>query len=239
MNMQAAIHLNNEAVSFLVAGQEDRALGHLQRAVAVVKKILARHVRTAGKQDDDSSISSTDSCASSAADLCHDSLPLSGLSDPECFIYNRAIRVRFHEHEVTKEPAIQECSAQLLSAIIIFNMALVLHRVCLMKNVSSCAEKPQALYKIVLNLLNSKSCRTHNKHELAWGLKLASLNNLSQLQFEQGDYPTATRGFDLLSSVLSCDRDSRTSTFFAPCEIRGIAMNILCLKMGATIAPAA
>ena len=85
----------------------------------------------------------------------YDSVELTGLTDRQCYIYNRAFRVSVDQLPTTS----MEEAAQVASAVVIFNMALVLHRVNLLRNKVVPAQKALALYQIILNLTNSPTER--------------------------------------------------------------------------------
>mmetsp|Transcript_20670 Transcript_20670/g.36334 ORF Transcript_20670/g.36334 Transcript_20670/m.36334 type:complete len:270 (+) Transcript_20670:207-1016(+) len=257
-SLGVALRLNNEAVSLLVAGQEQRALERLQQAVVLVKRVVARHIRNhpavvavsssktgiemmqgATSSSSSSIVTSLEqleqraeesSCAvASTANIVRDcSVTLSGFSaDLECYVYNRAFRLSC-EHL----PCEMEAAAQLASSIVIFNMALVLHRICLKRVKTVPAEKPLSLYKIILTLLKSSPSKG-----LAGAIRLATLNNMSQLQLDEGQYQTSQQGFERLANLMATIQPY--PPLLPPSEMRGIVMNILCLKRGAKFAPAA
>ena len=66
-------------------------------------------------------------------------------------------------------------------------------------------------------------------------IQLATLNNIAQLQFEEGQYDLAMNGFCSLGNIVR----TITHSPLGPNEMRGIVINILCLKTGPKIAPAA
>ena len=236
MSLDSALRLNNDAVALLVAGQERKALVQLQQAVALVKRIIARHLHSRGGRSSPKSVLDLDTSNSSNSrqssssltmeQLHQDSVQLGGLANLQCYVYNRAFRVSSEE----LLPENIEGAAQIGSAIIIFNMALVLHRTCLLRNRLVPASKSMALYKIVLQLLKQSPM-----HGIAGAIKLAALNNMAQLQFEEGEYTEATRGFARLASLMTSLQDAPLGAS----EMRGIVINILCLKKGAKFAPAA
>jgi hypothetical protein len=239
--LESALRLNNEAVSLLVGGQERQALLQLQQAVGLVKRNIARHLHK--KSGSRASSSSSTRSRSEVNDrqiltlgqLHQDSVQLSGLANLQCYVFNRAFRVSADQLPSTSI----EKAAQTGSAIIIFNMALVLHRTCLLRNRSVPASKPLALYKIVLQLLKSTSGTSLSSQAsmqgIAGAIQLAALNNMAQLQFEEGEYTEATRGFGSLAHLMTTMQRAP----LGDSEMRGIVINILCLKKGAKFAPAA
>lgn len=266
-SLESALRLNNEAVSLLVAGQDRKALTKLQQAVGMVKRNIARHLytRSSSSSSSSSSLMLTSKAASqqlqqvlptlTLEQLHHDSVQLSGLGNLQCYVYNRAFRVSSVEQLLPSRsngrnssnaviPSIEK-AAQTGSAIIIFNMALALHRTCLLQNRTISAAKALALYKVVLKLLKASSSSmsmsspsssaSATLQGVASAIQLAALNNMAQLQFEEGHYAEATRGFGSLAHLMTTIQRAPLGAT----EMRGIVINILHLQKGAKFAPAA
>ncbi|KAG7337850.1 hypothetical protein IV203_012497 [Nitzschia inconspicua] len=229
--LSAALRLNDEAVSLLVAGQERKALLQLQQAVSIVKRSIARHLQ---RGQATATNSESHKHEMTLEQLHQDSVQLSGLNNLQCFVYNRAFRVS--SDQLPSLPI--EKAAQTGSAIIIFNMALVLHRACLLQNRTVPASKALALYKIVLHLIKSSSSASpasSSMQDIARAIQVAALNNMAQLRFEDGQYAQATRDFGSLANLMTTIQQAPLGAT----EMRGIVINILCLKKGAKFAPAA
>jgi hypothetical protein len=246
-SLDSALRLNNEAVSLILSGQERRALSKLQDAVGMVKRNIVSYLhRSAGISRTSKGLCPHNSNSNRSEGTClptmmtleqlhQDSVQLSGLVNLQCYVYNRAFRVSAEQLSTST----MEKAAQIGSAIVIFNMALVLHRACLLHNRTVPVSKPLALYNIVLQLLKSPGSPTtvdsSSLQDIAGAIQLAALNNTAQLQFEVGEYSHATRGFDNLANLLTTIRRAP----LAASDMRGIVLNILCLKKGANFAPAA
>lgn len=241
ISLEKALSLNNEAVLLLVAGRERKALESLQQAVGLVKRNIARQLQdrrngTKGLCSSDERNRNIDQPVLSLRQLHHDSVQLSGLANLQCYVFNRAFRIS--EDQL---PSDIEWAVQIGSAMIIFNMALVLHRACLLRNRTVPACKSLALYKIVLHLVKSSSNiitggSSSSQDGLADAIQLAALNNISQLHFEEGDYTNATRGFSSLANLMTTIPQN---PLLGDNEMRGIVINVMCMKMGAKLAPAA
>jgi hypothetical protein len=268
-SLDAAMQLNNEAITLLVSGQEKKALQQLQQAVSIVKRNVARFVavRRGEAARDGGTTSSTSSSSAKAqhevaqkeqpssaatpSSCCeeqlleqqfqgrhqkqqqqqqqqhrfYDSVELAGLSDRQCYVYNRAFRVTVDQLPTS---SIEE-AARVASAVVIFNMGLVLHRVNLLRNRAVPAQKALALYRIILDLFHGRL------DGIGGAIQLATLNNIAQLQFEEGQYEAASRGFTSLANIVRAVAHSP----LGPNEMRGVVINILCLRSGARLAPAA
>jgi hypothetical protein len=160
--------------------------------------------------------------------IIYDSVELTGLTDRQCYIYNRAFRVTVDQLPTTS----MEEAARVASAVVIFNMALVLHRINLLRSKAVPAQKALALYQIVLNLTNEPN---EGSSGMVGAIKLATLNNIAQLQFEEGQHDLSMNGFCFLGNIVR----TITHSPLGPNEMRGIVINILCLKTGPKVAPAA
>jgi hypothetical protein len=244
-SLYSALRLNNDAVSLILAGQEREALSKLQQAVGMVKRNIMAHVHRSARKSRAPKLlsgnrSSEEINLPTLMTLDHfhqDSVQLSGLGNHQCYVYNRAFRVSAEQLTASNI----EKTAQIGSAIIIFNMALILHRACLLHTRSVPASKSLALYNIVLQLVRSSSgSRTtvdpsFSLQGIAGAIQLAALNNTAQLQLEVGDYFHATREFGNLANLMSTIQQAPLEAS----EMRGVVMNILCFKKGPTFAPAA
>jgi hypothetical protein len=244
--LNSALRLNDEAVLLVLAGQERKALSKLQQAIVMVKRNLQTYIhRSEGKCKVPKGLFSPRRSSDEIhtplemipEQLDQDSVQLSGLANLQCYVYDRAFRVPVEDLLASTI----EHAAQLGSAIIVFNMALVLHRECLLNNRTLSASKSLAFYSIALQLLqcSSGSATSTDYHSslqgIAGAIQLAALNNTAQLHFEVGEYDHAARGFGHLANlVTTIDR-----AHLVALGMTGVVMNILCLKTGLKFAPAA
>jgi hypothetical protein len=238
-------------VSLLLAGQELKALSKLHQAVSMVKRNIvlylhrsatnSRTLKGMGSRASDGRTLELSGVSTEMTleQLHQDSvqLPASGLANLQCYVYNRAFRIS----EENLPNSTMENTAQIGSAIIIFNMALLLHRACLLYNRSVPASKPLDLYKIVLQLLESltgspTTCDSPSLLQgVAGAIQLATLNNMAQLQFEMGESSHAIHGFDYLANLMTTIQRAPLGAS----EMRGIIINILYRKKVVMFAPAA
>jgi hypothetical protein len=151
------------------------------------------------------------------ADMQMESLPLPNMSDTQCYIYKSVIRISFD-----KLPSQVEQAAQVCSAVYIFNMALAHHREGLRQN-QKCSERAISLYNMVIRLL-----RFSNLRGPAGVVKLAAINNLSQLRYDQGNYDLAREGLNHLSSIVQARSASLLQ--LSDTELNGVIMNLAFLK---------
>jgi hypothetical protein len=240
--LDSALRLNNEAVLLILVGQESEALSKLQQAVGMVKRNIKKYIhQSEGKSRQHSPSTSTEEIhthpAMTLEQLDQDSVQLSGLANLQCYVYDRAFRLSVEDLPASTI----EKAAHLGSAIIIFNMALVLHREFLLRNCALSSSKSMALYSIALQLLKSSSgspttidCSS-SMQGIAGAIQLATLNNVAQLHFELGEFDDARRGFGNLANLMT----TIEQVPLGAAGMTGVVMNILYMKKGPNFAPAA
>jgi hypothetical protein len=150
-------------------------------------------------------------------DMQLESLPLPNMSDSQCYVYKNVLRISFDKLPLHVEQATQVCSA-----VYIFNMALVHHRQGLRQN-QKCSERAISLYNMVIRLLRFSDLRGP-----AGVVKLAAINNLSQLRHDQGNYALAREGLNHLSSIVQAGSASLLQ--LSDTELNGVIMNLVFLK---------
>jgi len=134
------------------------------------------------------------------------------------------------------------CHLHVHCAVVLFNMALAHHQksrtAC--RNSQTLVERALQLYSMSLNLIHNDYTDNDGPDVgISMVVKLAALNNRSELHFEMGNYVDARLGLDRISLHLLCDR--RYSEILARLDdkaLEGILLNIL-LFQPHTVAPAA
>jgi hypothetical protein len=216
ITIETAVNLNNEAVLHLVRGDERMALLALQTAVGRLK--VSVHSICRPSDDDMKEMGSPTGV---------EGVDLPPLTNVQSYFYNRALLVV--PEDLLHDPV---GAAHLCSVVFIFNLALALHRASLKHihaTTESSADRTNALYGMVLKLLP-----TVDRSDFSGVLRLAAINNLSQLRFEAGDYPGARRGFEEVARLLTMMGVTR----MGPIEVRGLWFNVLLLTVP-EFAPAA
>jgi hypothetical protein len=112
---------------------------------------------------------------------------------------------------------------------VIFNLALAHHHVAITSD-AGYLPKAEKLYAMVLKLLDGAALYMRT----AVVVKLATINNLSQIRFENGDFEPAREGLSHITSFL---RQANNALLEEP-EVLGLLMNVLLLK-APRVAPAA
>lgn len=209
LTIDTAVDMNNEAVLLLARGQEQSALAALQSVVTLLKRTMMRS-RVNSSIDDSGVNRAFTSDVIAPVDLPE-------LSNVQSFIYNRALAI-----DKAALPDDLVGAAQICSAVVLFNTALTLHRGCFLQNKMKGATRSIALYKLALKMLPGNF-----EYGTVGVLRLASLNNLSQLCFEAGDFSNARNGFENLAKIMSV---MGGVGHMRPCDARGLWMNVLQLK---------
>jgi hypothetical protein len=211
---EQAARLNNEGVSALLGGDIQTAVAAMTKSIKLMKQELSSN-----SAEDSKSINST---AGSEQEVRSVEIPDTDSS--ETIVFNQAILIPSDGEQ-------NEVDTRVYTAAVIFNLALA-HHVKASRGDASCMVKAEKLYTmVVLKLVNDDAaCRMR----IAVVVKLASINNLSQIQVANGDY-THEQVLSQLSNLL---RKTNQALFEEP-EVQGLLINALLLKQAPRLAPAA
>lgn len=121
-----------------------------------------------------------------------------------------------------------------MSALTIFNLALVYHRNVLLGN-SKCIEKAIRLYSLVLHILGDYSSSSLSLTTI----QLAAINNVAQLRHASGQYQEMAKRLGQLTIVIRRSKKSYPSLLHKEGELRGLLFNLVFLKRQQELAPAA
>jgi tetratricopeptide (TPR) repeat protein len=203
---EEAARLNNEGVIALSKGDNQTAIDKLTQSIKWMKQELTKpgtDLRTMKSNTTDYEEEATQTVEIPEVD--------------SAIAFNQAIAIPSTTGQDKNDLCID-----VYSAAVIFNLALALQH-------KGEEKKAERLYSIVLKLLLNEHCHLR----IAVLVKLASLNNLSQIRFANGDFESAREGLDQLSGFLR-----RAAWNFEEPEVQGLLMNVLLLKVP-NVAPAA
>jgi hypothetical protein len=212
-----AARLNNQGVTALLEGGDKAAVAALTESIKMMKQELSRPPSNSDMKK--SATLSDDWCEHSIVELPHFQRA------QESYLFTAAISIPENGDQ-------SEVDTQIYSAVVIFNLALAVHRGDMNGKIESMA-KAQKLYTMVLKVLNKNQCMSR----VAVIVKLASINNLSQIRFDCGEYELAREGLDHLSVFMRASGNTNNAMLEEP-EIQCLLMNVLLLK-APVIAPAA
>jgi hypothetical protein len=211
---EQAACLNNEGVTALLEGDDTSAIDAMTKSIKKMKKELSKpgtELR-AFKSD----------ISSDAADLVMDTVEIPGVNSSETALFNQAINIPCQGEQT-------DLDVHVYSAAVIFNLALAHHHAAITSD-AGYLPKAEKLYAMVLKLLDDAALHLRT----AVVIKLATINNLSQIRFENGDFELAREGLSHLSNFV---RQTNNALLEEP-EVQGLLMNVLLLKVP-RMAPAA
>jgi hypothetical protein len=209
-----AARLNNQGVTALLEGDDKAAVPALTQSIKMMKQEMSRPSNSNMKK----SVTLSDDCE-------HSTVELPGFQGAQTsYIFTEAITIPENGDQ-------SELHTHIYSAVVIFNLALTFHREGKNGKIESMV-KAQKLYTMVLKILNNQCM-----NRVAVIAKLASINNLSQIRFDCGEYELAREGLDHVSAFIRGSGNTKNAMLEEP-EIQGLLMNVLLLKEP-VIAPAA
>jgi hypothetical protein len=260
----AAIKLNHEAVILLKSGcEEDKAMEILKLGLTVVKSDLAGAApsQSLPKCQDDHLADSQEVQQRPPTNLlspsCHcdkeerlarlvpiqvfHTKPLN--EDEEFYLYRNAFIFDLSNIDETRcSPLSSMFDTEILSATIIYNLALALTTKAMRTNSSSLLRRSIRLYEMSMGLLNNMVIGSRSNHvkersfpcDVAWNVAIACSNNLGQLAYLQGDYDQSQTMRStlqyLLSKPLYACHESRLRSnrlLFTEADLRGFKSNIM------------
>jgi hypothetical protein len=180
MNLRNALRLNNEGIMLLLENRDQEALVSFTESLKQVKGLLAA-------SEEDNTNGQTPAMSMNAV-IHHSTSMIPNLHDPSCFIYNSALMFSLLD--------ISDCTPsgddiQVHTSVIILNIALAFHRRGLTGN-SAFLLKAEKMYEMVGKILGNSE---DGDQGTALLVKIAAVNNLSQLRHGRGDYASSQEGF--------------------------------------------
>jgi hypothetical protein len=228
-HLECAARLNNDAVDRLMAGDNQIAMARFKKSAALLRRgvllnqaarqqKVSRPVNLLQEQLAPILLSPPDPIE----DICihHASSPLFRLTDRQSYyIYNHALHFSLDDYSLENF----ESSTHILSAMILFNLSLAFHRVYEQNGKKACARRAITMYSMVLKVLKNDSSTAGT----AAVVKVATINNMSQLRFQEGDYGQAQQSLVELSQRLHFLKSRCPQELFKDDEFRGIMLNVL------------
>jgi hypothetical protein len=211
--LNQALRQNNEGVKLLLENREQDAVTCLTQSLKMVKHLLAN-------EPSDQSRSSSNPFKTLNIQLTAHTL--TNLQDCNCFIYSSLLAFSPLE-EAGSVPS--EDTIQVYCAVIILNLSLAYHRKGLGGN-EACLAKAEKMYDMVTKLLSG----CEDNHVIVLVVKLASINNVSQLRHNHGDYSFSQEGFRYLGYLIHfAGQNLESSSLCSTQMYQGMLLNVLCL----------
>eukprot|EP00980_Cylindrotheca_fusiformis_P006247 scaffold1336_cov158-Cylindrotheca_fusiformis.AAC.9 len=214
--LKRAVALNNKAVGDLLHfSKRQCAYDSLKHAYQMIRRIAMR-----------TKSSSSNSSANSAGCCCHDTFSFSFGTEHvrSGYIYNQLLII-----DIENLPTNPGNAAEISLAIVVLNLALVYHSESLRSRTKGSIEMSVGLYNHALNVLGYAA----NKGT-AGLIRVAALNNITQLRNELGHFLLARESLQQLalmvsSSSFSIDRMNNGPSVEDEVK-KGMLMNILTMS---------
>ena len=171
------INLNNQGVVLLGNGADQEAVSVLTTSLVALQRLIGVY-HPKGNDGFD--------CHSTVAVPAGS--PLRNLQGSSYFIYNRPLSI--------EAKAKSNSDLQLYSACTILNLAMTYHRQSKITCNNICMRKAEAMYDMIITLLNERPDDT------SLFLRMIAVNNLSEILYEQGRYEQYREELQWLSSAI-------------------------------------
>jgi hypothetical protein len=181
-----AARLNSQGVAALLKGEDKSAVAALAQSIKIIEQVLSQEDPTSTAFADDCEFSTTELSGFQAGQESH--LFTKAFSFPERVVSSG-------RRSLCAPP--NESHVNFYAAAVVFNVALAYHRHGQKGDVASMV-KAQKLYSTALRLIDGNDCMDRT----VVIVKLAAINNLSQIHFDFGNYELAHQGADHISSLI-------------------------------------
>lgn len=221
-----AAHLNNQAVVALTQGDDLFAIQSMTEAIKLMKQELAsRQQQNSEETDEDKLLVNDMNSLALGSELKTVEIPdICCCADDHHEIFNQAIHVPCTGSE-------SDIDVHVYSGAVVFNLALAHHKQALRDSNRHLEQKAIKLYGMVLRFIDD----TLVDLPTALMVKLAAINNLTQLQFANGGYEEARQGLEQVSGFVKY----ASGEVLAQPKVQGLLMNVLMIRQTSKVAAAA
>jgi hypothetical protein len=208
-SIKRASELNNHGIKLLVAGHSQEAMNSFQNALAGIKEVVS-------DQNPRFDCEASMSLAPTQRLISESPLILQALQTDQSFVYNRPLVIE----EVTAV-AIDDLDSTLalLSAAILFNLALCCHQVG-GAGQEKALKRASVLYRMSLQLL--QNCEAN---ECTTVICLLALNNRAQIHYELCDYSQSGHCLKQISKIMH--DDIRLHESLNAADLEGLLLNVM------------
>jgi hypothetical protein len=219
-SINRVIQLNNEAVSHVLTDNDEQAISCFLKALGMLRKLI---IEEQGGEDD----------VSPSQTILHSSThSLSHFQENSFFLFNCIIC--FKKQRWCDEAPPRTADYHIYRATTSLNIAILYHRQALLGQ-QDCIFKAEKFYTMVMKIAGK--CDTNQGTELV--VKLAALNNLSEIRLEKGDFVSSEKGFQTLAWLVSSTKVKRSSLLNIY-VVEGMLLNALMVhQQTLLVAPAA
>ena len=208
-SIKQASELNNRGIKLLVAGHSQDAMDTFQSALSGIKEIVSDESPTF--DDEDASMSDT---PTQHRLISESPLILQALQTDQSFVYNKPLVIE----EIEAVDDIDSTLA-LLSAAILFNLALCCHQIG-RAGQEKALKRASVLYRMSLQLL--QNC---DANECTTVICLLALNNRAQIHYELCDYSQSGHCLKQISKIMHDDMNLHESLNAS--DLEGLLLNVM------------
>jgi hypothetical protein len=200
MTFREAVHLNNEGVTFLVAGEADKAVTSFLRSLNMIENVVLASNSGLVSAPFMSEANKT-SLAFPCDKVFHTAVPLMLADQMENsnFVFQNAILLT--PTSLPSDHQAIEYYANVYCACTIFNIAL-LHQHHGLAGSNTSLQNAEQMYRISIQLLLQGASAPSTLHATSILVLLAAQNNLSQIQFDRGAISEAKQGFESMYCLM-------------------------------------
>lgn len=217
-----AMQLNNDGASCLSNGEEDRALVAFKHALIIIQRELppsgVEGDEISGNEAEESSTDAdTNSALHGSRKIKLTPVQVECPSLENSYVYNRALAVHGGQGGKGKK------EMNLLSAVIIFNMALLHDLRGIRCKSTKYRVRSLRLYEMCYGLLEEFDRKTLHIDTIML-LSIVCLNNMSQVTLSEGDFSRCQWMMRTLQSLLTSQSKSNQLNEH---DIRGLMLNVM------------
>jgi hypothetical protein len=219
--LNKVVLLNNESVSLLQSGTDEKAVFLMIEALTILRKLLIVEDADTLPNQDGLGTCSHGTLNSLAQPTFYASESLSRLPEHCNFVYNNVFRLSPLE-------MIGSGSVRAYIACVIYNLAVIHQRRGMLFVDPLCLEKAARFYHTCLTFLGHSLPNVCSGTSLL--LKLVTLNNLSQIHYQREQFERAHDDLASLASLLGGAIQEDVCDMFTDQEWEGLMANVMLLQ---------
>jgi hypothetical protein len=205
-SIEQIIDLNNQGVNLLGHGDDQQAVSVFTTSLLALQRLIGVYQQACTPKGMEDEILEATAVPAQCA--------LQHLEGSSYFIYNKPLAMN-------KISTHQSSDLQLYSACTILNLALAYHRQAKRTCNQACLQKAEAMYDMIATLLRSRMDDT------ALFVRMISVNNLSEIHYEQGKYDQTREELQWLSNIIH--QGGSKLDFFNQGDLNLLLLNVLAL----------
>ena len=209
------MRLNNEGIAATLANEDEKAISSFSTALSMLKKLIF--------------VTPVEEEVANRSTILHRSIhPLSSLQSQESyFLYNGLLKLQLPSTTAQDAQLPTAADCHVYCSAIILNLAISFHSI-------GSIEKAERFYGMILKILGDSDCNEGTEVLV----KLAALNNLSEIQLSKGEQTSSEELLRRLTWIVSSSQVETKSSVLNEDVVEGMILNALIVN-NQTVAPAA